>query len=184
MVAISTPMETVNHVKLNFDTYLSYMPTPFKEYFVTMNEDHTFVTLDGISSVITIQFTGTVKYVMLDNTGKLYTIMVEAYWVPELKHQLVSLQDLHTEEVNPMSFKNHSVFAGEDRFFELMVKTKLKGYHSPPSLQTTMMQYNHQNNLPIHSFQLPHDQKWTASALEAAICKTRNDYKNLNVAHR
>ena len=60
-MAISTPMETVNHVKLNFDTYLSYMPTPFKEYFVTMNEDHTSITLYGIDYSITIQGNGTVK---------------------------------------------------------------------------------------------------------------------------
>ena len=160
------------------------MPTQFKEYFVTMNEDHTSINLYGIYYGITIQCTGTVKYVMLDDTGKPYTMIVEAYWVPELRHQLVSLQDLHTEEGNTMSFQHHSGFEGEDRFSELIVKTKLKGYHRPLALQTTTMQYNHRNNLPIHSAQLPHDQKWTASVLEAAICETINNYNNLTVAHR
>ena len=58
------------------------MFTSFKEYFVTLNEYHTSVTLNGIASGITIRGTGTVKYVMLDDTGKPYTMMVEAYWVP------------------------------------------------------------------------------------------------------
>ena len=98
MVARSTTMATVNHVKLYFDTCASHMSTPFKEYFVTMNEDHTSINLYGIYYGITIQCNGTVKYVMLDDTGKTYTMIVEAYWVPELRHQLVSLQDLHTEE--------------------------------------------------------------------------------------
>ena len=52
------------------------MYTTFKEDFVTMNEDHTAGTLEGIDSGITIIGTGTVNYVMLDDTGKSYTMMV------------------------------------------------------------------------------------------------------------
>ena len=40
MVASSTTMETVKQVKLYLDTCASHMYTPFKEDFVTMNEDH------------------------------------------------------------------------------------------------------------------------------------------------
>ena len=86
------------------------MSKPFKEDFVTLNEDHTAVTLDVISCGITVQGTGTVKYIILDDTSKPYTMMVKAYWVPELKHRLVSPHDIHTEEKNPMSFQNHSGF--------------------------------------------------------------------------
>ena len=53
--------------------------------------------------------------------------MVEAYWVPVLKHRLVSPQDLHTDEGNPMSFQTLSGFEGEERFSELMVNPKVKG---------------------------------------------------------
>ena len=111
-------------------------------------------------------------------------MMVDTYWVPELKHRLLSLQYLHTEEGNPMSFKTHSEFEGENRFTELMVKIKVKGYHRQPDLQTTTMQYNLRNNLPIHSDQLPHAQQWTVSILEAAIFETRKHNKNLTAALR
>ena len=67
MLASSNPMSSVKHVKLYFYTCASHMSTPFKEYFVTINKDHTVGTLDGIASGLTIQGTGTVKYVMLDD---------------------------------------------------------------------------------------------------------------------
>ena len=76
---------------------------------------------------------------MLYNTGTPYTMMMEAYWVPELKHQLVSPQYRHTEEGNPMSFQTRSGFKEEDRFSELMVKPKVKGYHRQPDIQTNTM---------------------------------------------
>ena len=79
-------METVENIKLYFDTCASHMSTLFKEAFVTLNKDHTSGTLYGIASGITIRVTGTVKYVMPESTGKPYTMMVEEYWVPELKH--------------------------------------------------------------------------------------------------
>ena len=94
MMESSTPMATVNHIKLYFGSCASHMSTPFKEYFLTLNEYHTVITLDGIASGITIRDTGTVKYVMLDNNSKPYTMMVEKYLVSELKHRLVSPQDL------------------------------------------------------------------------------------------
>ena len=56
-------------------------------------------------------------------------MVVEAYWVPELNRLLVLPQDIHIEEGNPMSFQNHSVFEGDNTFYELMVKPKVKGYH-------------------------------------------------------
>ena len=84
-------------VELYFDTCASHMSTPFKEYFFTLNEDQTSVTLNGIASGITIQDTWTVNYIMHDDTGKPYTMMVEKYWVPESKQWLASHQDLHTE---------------------------------------------------------------------------------------
>ena len=151
MVASSTPMATVNHVELYFDTCDSHISTSFKEDFVNLNEDHTDRTLDIISSGIAIRGTDTVKYVMLDDTGKPYTMMVESYWVPELKHRLVSAQDLYTEEGNPMFFQNKSRFEGGDIFDELMVNTKVKEYHRQPDFHNTTMQYNHRNNLPILS---------------------------------
>ena len=40
-VESSTPMATVKNVKLYFDTCASNMSTPFKEDFVTRNENHT-----------------------------------------------------------------------------------------------------------------------------------------------
>ena len=160
------------------------MSAPFREYSVTLKEDHTAGTLGGIYSGLTIRVTITVKYIMLEDTGKPYTMMVEAYWVPELKHQLISPQYIHTEEVNPMSFQTHSGFEGEGIFAELMVNPKVNGYHRKPALQTITMKYNHQNNLPIHSAQLLHDQQWMASALEAAICETRNHNKNLTAYQR
>ena len=76
MLESSTPMATVNHIKLYYNTCASHMSTPFKEDFVTLNEEHTDGTLNGIASGITIWGTGTVKYIMLDDTGKPYTIMV------------------------------------------------------------------------------------------------------------
>ena len=60
MVESTTLMETVKHVKLHFDTCSSHMSTPFKEDFVTLNEDHTSGTLDSITAGLTIQGTGTV----------------------------------------------------------------------------------------------------------------------------
>ena len=84
MVASYTPMATVKHVELYFDTYASHMYIPFKEELFTLNEDHTTGNINCIASGITIQGTGTVKYVMLDDTGKPYIMMVEAYWVPGL----------------------------------------------------------------------------------------------------
>ena len=83
------------------------MYTSFKEDFVTLNEDHTSGTFGGIDCGITIRGNDTVNYVMLGDNGKLYTIMVEAYWVPELKHRLVSPQYLHSEEGNPMPLQTH-----------------------------------------------------------------------------
>ena len=80
MVASSNPMATVKHVKLYFGICVSHMSTPFKEDFVPLNEDITFVTLYGIASGLTIQVTGTVKYVVIVSTGKPYTMMVETYW--------------------------------------------------------------------------------------------------------
>ena len=79
------------------------MSAPFTDDFVTLNEYHTDITLNNIDSGITISGIVTVKYVMINDTVKTYTVMVEAYWVPELKHQLVSPQYIHTEEGNPMS---------------------------------------------------------------------------------
>ena len=99
-----------------------------------MNEDHNDGTINGIASGLTILGNGTVKYVMLGDAGKLYTMMVEAYWAPELKHRLVPTQDLHTEEWNTMSLQTHYGFEGEERFSELMVKPKVKGYHTQPAL--------------------------------------------------
>ena len=110
--------------------------------------------------------------------------MVDAYWVPELKHQLVSPQYLHTEEGNPMLFKTHSGFYGENRFTKLMANPNVKGHHRQTDLQTNKMQYNLRNNLPIHSAQLIHDQQWTVSILEAAIFETRKHNKNLTAAQR
>ena len=86
MVKSSTPMATVNHVKLYFDTCASHISVPFKENFVTMNEDHTSGTLDGIAYGIIIQCTFTVKYFMLYNVENPYTMVAESYWVSELKH--------------------------------------------------------------------------------------------------
>ena len=82
MVASSTPMETVKQDKLYFDTCASHMSTPIKEDSVTLNEDHTAVNIDRIASGITILGNVTVKYIMLDDNGKPYTMMVEEYWVP------------------------------------------------------------------------------------------------------
>ena len=144
-------MDTVNHINLYFDTCALHMYTPFKKYFITLNEENTVGTLNWIDSGLTIWFTGTVKYIMLDDTIKPYTMMVEEYWVPELKHQLLSPQFIHTEEGNPMSFHTYYVFEGEYIFSGLMVKPKVKGYHRHLDLKTTMMQYNRRNNLPIHS---------------------------------
>ena len=61
MVESSTTMATVKHVKMYLGTCYSHMHTSFKEYFVTLNEDHTSITLYGIDSSITIQGNGTVK---------------------------------------------------------------------------------------------------------------------------
>ena len=79
MVENSTPMATVKHFKLYFDTCASNMSAPFREYSVTLKEDHTAGTLGGIYSGLTIRVTITVKYIMLEDTGKPYTMMVEAY---------------------------------------------------------------------------------------------------------
>ena len=79
---------------------------------------------------------------MLDKHGKPYTMMVESYWVPELKHQLVSPQYLNTEEDNPVSFQTHSRFEIEEKFTEFIVKSKVKIYHRQPALHTSTMQYN------------------------------------------
>ena len=65
-----------------------------------------------------------------------------------------------------------------------MVKPKVKGYHRQPDLQTTMIQYNRRNNLPIHSSQITHAQQFTTSALEAAIFETSNHNNNLTEAQR
>ena len=121
---------------------------------------------------------------MIDNTRKLYTMMVEAYWVTELKHELLSPQDRYTEERNATSFQNYSGFEGGDIFSKLMVNPKVKGYHRQPALHTTKMKYNCRNNLPIHSTQLTHAQNWKASILEAAICETSTRNKKLTAAHR
>ena len=121
---------------------------------------------------------------MLDDIGKPYTMILEAYWLPELKHQLVSPQDPQTKERNPMPFQTHSGFEGKDRFSDLMVKPKVEGYHRQPALQNTMMQYNRRNNLPIHSDQLTHAQQWMASVQEAAICETIKYNKNLTSSQR
>ena len=88
-------------------------------------------------------------------------MMVEAYWVHKLKYQLVSPQDIHTEEGNSAPFQTHCGFEGGGKFAKLMVNPKVKGYHRHPSLQTTTMQCNRWNNLPIHSAQPPHAQQWT-----------------------
>ena len=167
-----------------FDTCVSHTFTPFKENFVTLNEDHTGRTLDGIAFGLTIRGTGTVKYVVIDDTGKPYNMMLEAYWVPELKHLLVSPQDIHTEEGNTMSFQNHSGFEGEGRFTKFMVNPNVKCYHRQLSLQTTMMQYKRWNNLLLNSAQLTHAQQLTASALEATICETRKHNKKLTADQR
>ena len=70
-------MATVNHVNLYFDTCALHMSTPFKEYFITLNEENTVENLNVIDSGLTIQVTGTVKYIILENTVKPYTMMVE-----------------------------------------------------------------------------------------------------------
>ena len=142
MVVSSTLMVTLKNIKLYFDTCDSHISTSFKEDFVNLNEDHTDRTLDIISSGIAIRGTETVKYVMLDDTGKPYTMMVESYWVPELKHRLVSPQYLNTEEDNPVSFQTHSRFEIEEKFTEFIVKSKVKIYHRQPALHTSTMQYN------------------------------------------
>ena len=108
MVARFNTMSEVKHVKLYFYTCTSHMSAPFKEDFITLNKYHTDRTLDEIASGINIRGNGTVKYVMLDDTGKSYTMMVEAYWVPRLKHRLLSPQDIHTKEGNLMSFQTNS----------------------------------------------------------------------------
>ena len=97
MVSRSDTMATVNHVHLYFDTCDFHMSTSFKEYFITLNVDNTVGTLNIIYSGLTIQDTGAFKYVMLGDTVKPYTMMVKAYWDLELKHRLVSLQDIHNE---------------------------------------------------------------------------------------
>ena len=79
MVANSTSMATVKHVKLYFDTCASHMSTPFKEDFVTLNEYHTAVTLNDIYSGLTVRGNINVKYFMLDDTVNIHTMMVEAY---------------------------------------------------------------------------------------------------------
>ena len=109
-------MATVKHVKLYFYTCASHMYKPFKEDFVTLNEDHTDRTLNSIASGITIWGTGTFKYVMLDDAGKPYTMILESYWVPELKHWFISPQDIHTEDGNPMLLQTHSWFEVEGIF--------------------------------------------------------------------
>ena len=86
MASSSTPMATVKHVKLYFGSCASHMSTPFKEYFIITNEDQTVVSLDGIASGFTIRGPGIVNYVTIDDNGKPYTMMVEAYLVSELKH--------------------------------------------------------------------------------------------------
>ena len=129
LVVSSTPMETLKYVKPYF--------APFKEDFVTLNEDHISGTLNSISSSLTILDTGNVNYVMLGDTGKAYTMMLESYWVAELKYLLVSPQNIHTEEGNPVSFQNHSGFEGEDIFAYFIVKPKVKEYHKHPDLQNT-----------------------------------------------
>ena len=54
MVASATPMTTVKHIKLYFDTCDSQMSKPFNGDFVTLNEDHTSRTLEGIYSGLII----------------------------------------------------------------------------------------------------------------------------------
>ena len=94
MVTRSTPTETVKQVKLYFDTCASHMSTPFKEDFVTLNEEHTDGNLGVIASSITIQGTGTIKYVMIDDTGKPYTMMVEEYWTCSIPRRPVRYHSL------------------------------------------------------------------------------------------
>ena len=65
-----------------------------------------------------------------------------------------------------------------------MTKAKVKGYHRQPALQTTTIQYNLRNNLPIHSYQRSHARQWMASILEAAIYETSKNNKNLTEAQR
>ena len=101
-------MAIVKHVKLYFDICDSHMSPPFNDGFVTPCEHHTVRTLDNISSSLIIWGTGTVKWVMFEDTYKAYNMIVEAYCVPELKHRLVSPQDIHTEKGYPMYFQNNS----------------------------------------------------------------------------
>ena len=83
-----------------------------------------------------------------------------------------------------MSFQNHYGLEVEDRFSDLMVKPKVKGYHRHTALHNNTIQYNLRNNLPIHSAQLPHAQQWTLSDLGAAIFETSNYNKNLTVSQK
>ena len=68
---------------------------PFQTHFGLDEEDRfselmvkhkAVVTLDGIASGFTIRGPGIVNYVTIDDNGKPYTMMVEAYLVSELKH--------------------------------------------------------------------------------------------------
>ena len=65
-----------------------------------------------------------------------------------------------------------------------MVKPKVEGYHRQPAINTTEIQYNHWNNLPIHSAQLTHAQQWTASAIETFSCEAIKHNNNLTSSRR
>ena len=83
-----------------------------------------------------------------------------------------------------MLLQTHNESEGGDISTKLMAKPKVKGYNIHPSLQTTTVQYNRRNNLPIHSSQLPHDQQWMDSVLGDAIFETIKYNKNPSLAQR
>ena len=171
-------------IQLYFDTGASHTSTPNKGDFMELDEDSTSGTLDGIASGLTIEGTGRVQYIVLDDNGKEVVIEVEAYYVPTLKYRLVSPQDMHSAVGNPIGYQSHPGYLGEERFAELEVKPMQRGYSRMKPLQTVTMQFDKRTNLPIHAAQLPMGKQVTATALQGAICETSVHNKNLNNAQK
>ena len=184
MTASAVPLASTRIVALYFDSCASHLSTPFREDFITLDESATSGTLDGIASGLEIKGTGIVRYVMQDDTGTNFTLEAQGYWVPQLKCRLVSPQDLHTIEGNPVEYRSAPGFEGVERFADLKIKPAMRGYSDMDPLQTCTMQFNRSNNLPIHTAQLPNAEAWTAQALGAAICETSKHNHNLDAAQK
>ena len=184
MVSSATPLAVDENILLYFDSGASHMSTPFETDFVKLDKSMSSGKLDGIASGLEIKGTGTVKYVLQDDKGKEIVIKLQAYWVPALKCRLVSPQDLRTEDGNPVTYQSHPGYMGEERFAELMVKPKKRGYSHMEPLQTLTMQFDKHNNLPIHRAHLPGATEHTAKALQSAICETSVHNQNLDNAQK